>query len=101
MTVSPSDLMRKLSMKIDQRKAVQLSPEEMDILVLSGGFDAVCAMAREFQRSQCQQRNDLSRFISVAPSPSTLGQGATSKSSGTTTKQDASEALARAQAMLQ
>jgi hypothetical protein len=93
--------MRKLSRKIDQRKTVQLSPDELDLLVDCGAWEAICKAALEFQRNQCRERNARSRSISAATSPSTEGPtGPTLKLSGTTPNANASEALAQAQAML-
>src|SRR5688500_12748059 len=76
-TVHPPDLMRKLSKKIDQGKAVQLTPAELDLLVECGAFDRVCEAATEFQRKQCRERSARNRSTREALSGSTLGMAGT------------------------
>jgi len=100
MTAHPPDLQRKFDKKIDERKTIQLSPEEIDLLVECGAYDKIVEAARDFRKKQCRERSARSRSISAVPSPSIQGQGGTSKLSGTMKPPNGSEALARAQAML-
>ncbi|GLV28142.1 hypothetical protein TomTYG75_06660 [Sphingobium sp. TomTYG75] len=94
------DLDRRLSRRIDQHKGIQLSPDDLDLLVSSGAYDTLKKAAAEYQRNQCRARHARSRSINGANMPSIDGRGApTLKSSGTTPSESASEALARARQM--
>lgn len=95
------DLDRRLSRKIEQGKAIQLTPEDLDLLVTTGAIDTFRRAVAEYQRNQCRERSARSRSISGGNSNSTRERvGRTSKSSGMIPPQGANEALARAQAML-
>jgi len=98
---SLADLDRRLSRKIEGGKAIQLSADDLDLLVSTGAIDTFRAAVAEQMRDQCRSRNARSRSISGADTPSTEGMGGrTSKSSGTTKRESASEAKARLQAIL-
>ena len=98
--VTLPDLERRLSRKIEAHKGIQLTPEELDLLVLSGAYDVFRQAVAEYQRTQCLQRSARSRSISGEPSDSTAGPiEKTSKSFGTIANEDANEALALAQAL--
>ena len=100
MTIDAPALMRKLSQKIDQHRAVQLSPAELDLLVVCGAFQAICQAATDFQRDRCRERSAQSRSMPVDHSHSVEGTVVPiSRLSGTTKPEDVSVALARAQAM--
>ena len=60
---APPDLVR-LSKRIDQNKGIQLSPEDLALIVQSGAYDAVVNHATKYQREQCQARDLKSRSIS-------------------------------------
>jgi hypothetical protein len=92
-------LERRLSRKIETRKGIQLTAEELDLLVETGAYDTFRQAVAKFQREQCRQRSARSRSISGETSGSTRGRGETSKSSGTIPPESASEALARARLM--
>lgn len=97
---SLADLDRRMSKKIETGRGIQLSPEDLDLLVATGAYDAFRNAVAEHQRNQCLQRSARNRSTSAGIIGSTRGRtGQTSKSSGTTTSADASEALARAQAI--
>ncbi|KQT32506.1 hypothetical protein ASG29_12085 [Sphingomonas sp. Leaf412] len=94
------DLDRRFSRKIEAGKGIQLSADDLDLFVSTGAYDVFRQAVAEYQRTQCQQRNARSRSTSAANSPSTNGQGATSRSSGMTTSDSVSEAQARLRAIL-
>ena len=60
MTTSPAapyaDLKRRMSRKIETRKAMQLKPDDLDMLVLSGAYATLSAYAVRFQEEQVRQR---------------------------------------------
>jgi len=56
MTVTPSDLWRKLSKHIDAGRGTRLSAEELDLLVTTGAIDALSKAAVEFQRQMAEER---------------------------------------------
>ncbi|OWQ98359.1 hypothetical protein CDQ91_07650 [Sphingopyxis witflariensis] len=100
MTVHASELMRKLSKKIDQRRSIQLSADDLDYFVASGAWDALCKSVLEYQRNQCQERSAQNRSTSAEITNSIDDQTArTLRSSGTTTRPDANVVLADVQAM--
>jgi hypothetical protein len=93
-------LERRLSRKIETRKGIQLTPDELDLLVETGAYDTFRQAVAKFQREQCRQRSARSRSIKGGNSGSIAGKGGRpSKSSGTTPPESASEALARARLM--
>lgn len=97
---SLADLDRRLSKKIEQRKAIQLTPRDLDFFIESGALDRFRQFVSDQQRAECQERNAQNRSISAANSPSTLDRAETTKSFGTTPNQSVSEAQARVRAML-
>src|SRR5437868_5265896 len=98
--ITPPDLDRKLSKKIDQHKTIQLSPAELDLLVISGAYDTFRAFVADYQRDQCQARDRQNRSTSGGPTASSSDQTErTSTSSGTTSEPDATAAAARARQM--
>ena len=99
MTALP-DLDRRLSRRIDQGKGIQLTPDDLNLLVASGAYDVLHKAAAEFQRNLCRDRHARAHSIRGANSPSTAGKGgAISKSSGTMKNDDVNEALALARMM--
>lgn len=50
------DLVRRLSRRIDQRRSIQLSPEDLDLLVLSGAYEALVMFTSNFMRDQARER---------------------------------------------
>lgn len=93
-------LYRKFSKKIESRRGVYLSPDEVDVFVAVGAYETVAAAAIAYQVETCRERNAQSHSISEAPSASIDAMaGRTSKSSGTTSIDAANEALAQARAI--
>lgn len=90
------DLGRRLSRKIEAGKGIQLTPDDLDLLVSIGAYDVICKAIAEFQRKQCQHRSARSRSTSGGDMPSTLEKAGTTKSSGMTKNESVSEALALA-----
>src|SRR3546814_20045964 len=96
MTTLP-DLDRRLSRRIETAKGIQLSPDDLDLLVSTGAYEIFRKAVVEHQREQCLQRSARSRSNSAANSLSIVARDdRISKSSGMTTTERASEALARA-----
>lgn len=92
------DLDRRLSSRIGTGRGIQLSPADLDALVITGAVQTFRDAVAEHLRTICQQRNDPSRSTSAAATSSSADQaGQHSRSSGTTSSESASEALARAQ----
>ncbi|WP_294292850.1 hypothetical protein [uncultured Sphingomonas sp.] len=92
-----SEISRRVSKKIDDRRGVQLSADDLDLLVAAGIIGKLGEAAAEEQRNQCLQRSARSRSISAETSSSTpVATGPISRSSGTMPPPDASEALQRA-----
>ncbi|PBN41247.1 hypothetical protein [Sphingobium sp. D43FB] len=93
-------LQLKLSKFLKRGRGGRLSPEELGALVACGAYEALAAAATE-QVKKWHEQSARSRSTSAAPIASTDARGApTLKSSGTTLRPNANEALARAQAML-
>ena len=91
------DLDRRLSRKIETGKAINLTAEDLDLLVSTGAIDTFRAAVQKFQREQCRARSARNRSISGVDTPSIAGPtGITSKSSGMTNSESVSEARARA-----
>lgn len=57
MPVTPTDLYRRLSERIERQKPITLSPEELDLFVIMGGFDAVSKYAADWMRTLAKDRN--------------------------------------------
>lgn len=94
------DLERRLSRRIESRRSIQLSPDDLDLLVATGAYDAFRKAVAEYQRKQCLERSARSRSISGGNTSSTRAKAGTSKSSGTIQSADANEALQQVRAML-
>ena len=95
--VSPLDLDRRLSRRIETGKGVRLEPEELDLLVRSGAIDVFRNYASEYQRGLCRDRDLRNRSISGDATNSTSDQIApTTTSSGMTQQLVDSAAEARA-----
>lgn len=92
---SLSDLVRRLSRKLEGGKAIQLTPDDLDLLVVSGAYAKLCESAVEEQRGQCLQRSARNRSMSGGLTASSLAQVETTKSSGTMPSENASEVLAQ------
>ncbi|MGE6693314.1 hypothetical protein ACQKE8_12825 [Sphingobium limneticum] len=98
---TPPDLLRRLSRRLEQGKGIQLSPNDLDLLVASGAYDMLTQAAADYQRNLCLQRSARSRSTSAETLRSTAAPAAPiSKSSGTTRSDDASDPLARVRTML-
>jgi hypothetical protein len=97
---SLADLDRRLSRKLESGKAIQLTPADLDLLVLTGAYGKFREAVVEEQQEQCRLRSVRSRSINGGISGSTPALAEVTKSSGTMQSESASEALARAQAML-
>lgn len=98
--VTPPDLERRMSRKIETHKGIQLSPQELDLFVVSGAYDAYRGYVAEYQRNQCLQRSARSRSIVGGSLPSIPETDETSKSSGTIPSESANEAHQRVQTIL-
>jgi hypothetical protein len=97
---SPPDLDRRISRKLEGRKAIQLSPTDLDLLVESGAIDVFRQFVADYQRTQCRLRSARDRSINGGNTLSIVERGGpTSKSSGMTQSESASEALAQARQM--
>lgn len=84
-TITPPDLDRRLSRKIETGKTIQLRPADLDLLVQSGAIDTFRKFVSEYQRDQCRARDQQSRSTSAAHTRSSSGPTApTMTSSGTT-----------------
>jgi len=98
---SLADLARRLSRKVETQRSIRLSAEDLNMIVKSGAFAAVQNAATEELKERCPPKAVTSPYTAVGNTGSIAGQGErTSKSSGMMQPQNASEALARAQAML-
>lgn len=96
------DLTRRMSRKIEAGRGMNLSGDDLDLLVASGAYAVLTQAAIRAQEDQCRKRDARNRSISGETSGSTGEKtGQTLKSSGTTNRQDVSEAEARAVEMLQ
>ena len=90
-------LFKKVSDKLEADRGVQLSAHDLNLLAEVGLLDLLSSLATEYQVKKCQERNERNRSTSGESSASTAAMGArTSKSSGTTSNVNASEALALA-----
>jgi hypothetical protein len=57
MAACPLDLQRKFERKMDERKTIQLSPAELDLMVECGAYDAIVNAAVESRKAQVRDRN--------------------------------------------
>lgn len=97
---SLTDLDRRLSRKLEMRRGIQLTADDLDLLVTTGAYETFRRAVAEYQREVCLHRNEESRSITEGATASSGARTATpSKSSGTTQSESASEALARAHRM--
>jgi len=92
--------MRRIDRKLDIQRGMALTYDDLTLLVASGAYAKLQDANRQYLERQCQEHVARSHSTSEEHMPSTPGQGATSKSSGTIPNESASEALARAQATL-
>ena len=93
------ELMRRIDRKLDIQRGMTLTYDDLALLVTSGAYATLQNANLQYLEHQCQKHVARNRSISEASLPSTRGQDATTKSSGTTAQESASEALARAQAI--
>jgi hypothetical protein len=56
-----SDLDRRISRKVDTRRGIRLTPEDLDLLVLSGALEALRGAVTVEQKSRCLERKDAER----------------------------------------
>ena len=97
---SLTDLDRRLSRKLEARKGIQLTPDELDLLVTTGAYQAFRDAVATHQRDLCLQRSEANRSKSAVDTNFIGAKDAPrSRSSGTTKSESANEALARAQRM--
>ena len=62
---SLTDLDRRLSRKLEARKGIQLTPDELDLLVTTGAYQAFRDAVATHQRDLCLQRSEASRSTSA------------------------------------
>lgn len=53
---SLTELHRRLTRHIDQRRAIQLSPGELDLLVLCGAYERLAIATADYLKEQAQAR---------------------------------------------
>lgn len=94
------DLERRLDRKLDKQRGLHLSYDDLALLVATGAYATFKQAANEYRESQCRKHIDQARSTSEETMPFTPGQGETSRSSGMTTGESGSDALARAQKTL-
>lgn len=56
MSVTPTELYRRLSERIERQKSITLSAEELDLFVIMGGFDAVSKYAADWMLALANDR---------------------------------------------
>src|SRR3546814_4369152 len=84
---------------MDLGRGMNFTLADLQALVAAGGYRTLCEASIRQKEDQCRARNAPSPFMSGVGSSSTNGPtGPISKSSGMTRPENASEALARAQA---
>ena len=98
--ISPPDLMRRLDRKLDIRRGLSLTYEDLELLVATGAYAKLQEAVREYRERQCLEHTARGPSTNGATSDSIPERGATSKSSGMTESESGSEALARAQRTL-
>jgi hypothetical protein len=69
MPVCPLSLQRKFEQKLDDRKTIQLSPEELDLFVECGAYDAILRAAVDFRKAQIRERQSADSNRLDAPEP--------------------------------
>ena len=95
-----TDLDRRLSRRIETGRGIQLSADDLDLLVTSGAYAVFRDAVAKHQRELCLHRSERSRSTSGENTGSSGEATAPpSRSSGTTASESANEALARAQRM--
>lgn len=97
---TPPELMRRLDRKLDIRRGMSLSYDDLALLVASGAYAKLQDATREYQERQCLEHAAQNPSTSGAITPCTDGPAETSKSSGMIGSENGSEALARAQTTL-
>jgi hypothetical protein len=70
------NLGRRLSRKIETRKGVQLSPADLDLLVLSGAYETLCAAIGAYQKAQSAQRVSQAKTTAQASASNPLEHNA-------------------------
>jgi hypothetical protein len=96
-----STLQNRMSKKVQNARGMQLTAEELDLIVTCGAYQAICNAAIRQQEEQCRLRSAKSRSINGGNSGSIkTAAAAISKSSGMMTSGNESDELARARAML-
>lgn len=56
MPLTPPDLYRRMSERLERRKSITLSPEELDLFVVMGGFDAMTKFTADWMRRLSEDR---------------------------------------------
>lgn len=92
------ELLRRIDRKLDIQRGMTLTYDDLALLVTSGAYATLQNANLKFLERRCQEHVEQNRSISEASLPSTRAQDATIRSSGTIPQENASEALARAQA---
>ena len=95
-----NELMRRIDRKLDIRRGMTLTYDDLALLVTSGAYATLQNASPKFLEVRCREHVAQSRYISEAPSPSIRVQDGTTRSFGTIGGESANEALARAQAIL-
>ena len=95
------DLTRRMSRKIEAGRGMNLSGDDLDLLVASGAYAVLIQASIRAQEDQCRKRDARNRSISGETSAFTGEKTEqTLKSSGTMNRRDVSEAEARVVEML-
>jgi len=92
------DLMRRIDRKLDIQRGMTLTYDDLALLVTSGAYATLQTENLRYLERQCREHVARNHSISEADTLSTPGPGVIMKSSGTISRESASEALARAQA---
>ena len=92
------DLMRRIDRKLDIKRGMTFTYDDLALLVTSGAYATLQHANLQDLELQCQEHVARSLNINEANLHSTRGTEGITRSSGTTGQEDASEALARAQA---
>jgi hypothetical protein len=94
------DLLRRIDRKLDIKRGLTLSYDDLALVVASGAYAALQRANLQQLEFQCQEHVARSHSIDEENTRSFREMDATLKSSGMTDSSDASEALARAQRTL-
>jgi hypothetical protein len=93
------DLMRRIDRKLDIQRGMTLTYDDLALLVTSGAYATLQNANLKFLERQCQEHVERNHYISEGSLLSTRVRGDITRSSGRIPQEDASEALARAQAI--